>query len=428
MLESIAKVPKILGITRHKPIHGDVRLGVPLRAVHNAGLAITTVMGFVEMVLHGPEGRRMMNEAAFNSDLVIFQTPHNKHSLTWIESLQACGVKVAIEYDDHPFWVDPTNDAYRTWGVTEKDDWKDCGHCVKCQAYDEGRGPRPEHFNIKMNKAAKRRWLSCVQAADAVITTTPRLAKVFRHFKTWRYDKPIHVIPNMLEMSDWARPSRIIRPEMVGRTIRIGWHGGVSHRVDLNYVKPAIIRILKDYPQVKISLFGYCPPEFVEGIPDNQFEYQDWKNSKSGFLTTLKTMGIDIGIVPVVPTRFARTKSELKWVEYASQGIPVVATACEPYSDNINFKPGDDPNWTGLLALSTEEWYAALSFLIENEAARNGIGQNAYDLVVERYDAPKRAAEIMAVYQRILDGNVPLNAAERREMARAHVSVNGSAD
>jgi hypothetical protein len=419
-----AKVPKILGVGRFKPYHIEWRLGAPLRAVHEAGLAITETIAWHDVVTHDG-GLQVMVDAAFASNLVIFQAPHNDSSLPFMQSLQEAGIKVAVDHDDHPFLMKPDNLAYKVWGTKEcavklggriVKQWVDCGDCEKC------RGKKPPEteddlcFNIKRNRAAKRRWLQCVRAADALIVTNARLRERMQRFKGWRLDTPVHTTPNLLDMDNW---SRIQRPRRPSPYIRIGWHGGWSHHADLMMIRPTLLYITRAYPNVKLVFFGFVMPDVIEGIPPEQLEIHDWEDGVTGFMSRLKSSQIDIGLCPVVPGEFAVCKTELKWVEYASQGIPVVATHAEPYESAIEFG-ADNEKWTGVLALTNEEWIAALTHYIENPAMRRTIGENAYRRILERYDARKRAPEIMKVYQEILD-DVPDPVRGHREVARALV-------
>ncbi len=390
MLKPIAKVPKILGVGRWMPAHVEWRLGTPLRAVHEAGLAIT------ETVQWGSCDIEELNSMMFSSDLVIFQSPHSEPFLRAMKCLREAGIKVVVEHDDHPFKVSPTNEAYRYWGLKERAVVVDDDKVVK--VWKDGE----DGFDIERNRRAKRLWLSCLKESDAMIVTNNRLGDVMRRYKTWHYDKPIHTVPNLLDMRRWNR----IAPVAQSPVVRIGWHGGWSHYADLLAIKPALEEITEKYPEVRLVFFGSVQPHILENIHPSQVELHPWESGTASFISVLKSLQIQIGIAPVVPGEFADCKSELKWVEYASQGIPVVATDAEPYASAINMEPGDDENWTGLKVQMTGEWVKALSALIERPAMRRGIGENALARIVDRYDSSKRADEIMAVYQEILDGSV----------------------
>jgi glycosyltransferase involved in cell wall biosynthesis len=397
----LAKVPKILGIGAWQDTHIETRMGAALRAVGNTGRAITCTVNF-----RGVDDDDYPELLAHN-DLVIIQYPHTEFWMKVIPMMQKAGTKVVIEHDDHPFFINPENEAYDQWGLRNKKaivgpycvaDWQD-----------------GKNFSIKKNRRRKRNWLSCLKQADGLITTTERLADLFKSFKTWRYDKPVHVIPNFLDFDKW-RPL----PRKPGVQLRIGYMGGSSHFADMWMIKPALEEIAKRHRHaVRFVIFGPMYPVLWENIPHDMIEWHEPVGGNARFIAKFRTLNLDVGLAPITPDEFNATKSCLKWVQYASQGVPCIASNHPPYSDAISMDGIHGDSWDGMLCSSVRDWVNAMHHMVIYPGLREQIGRNAYAKVTKDYDVNSRADEIMDVYQRIIDGAVQRTLREAPEASGA---------
>ncbi len=78
---------------------------------------------------------------------------------------------------------------------------------------------------------------------------------------------------------------------------------------------------------------------------------------------------LDIGIAPLEDTPFNRSRSDVKFLEYAAHGVVPVVQATGPYL--LSVKSGK----TGLFFRTTDELIATLDFLLSDSAARSEISQ-----------------------------------------------------
>jgi glycosyltransferase involved in cell wall biosynthesis len=85
----------------------------------------------------------------------------------------------------------------------------------------------------------------------------------------------------------------------------------------------------------------------------------------------LHTLDFDIGIAPLAYNEFNKSKSDLKVLEYASLGIPVVASDFGPYADTVVH--GE----TGFLVKHSHEWSRYLRMLVEDHQLRETMSVNA---------------------------------------------------
>jgi glycosyltransferase involved in cell wall biosynthesis len=87
----------------------------------------------------------------------------------------------------------------------------------------------------------------------------------------------------------------------------------------------------------------------------------------------------DIGVCPLLENEFNSGKSELKYIEYTSLGIPSIFSDVEPYKSIIT------DEYNGFLASTSEQWEKKLEKLITNKQLREEILNNTISDVEENY-------------------------------------------
>ena len=169
--------------------------------------------------------------------------------------------------------------------------------------------------------------------------------------------------------------------------IKIGFAGSIDRAQDINQILSGAIRkIVEKYgDSIEIEFLG-AKPEFVNELGLKHLPYQDGYDAYTAFMAKCNW---DIGLAPMPETEFHRCKYFNKYVEYASFGIAGIYSDCEPYIYGIRDKEN------GLLVKNTtEDWVAAISELIENEALRRKISKEclkeanevyALDILAEDY-------------------------------------------
>jgi glycosyltransferase involved in cell wall biosynthesis len=221
-----------------------------------------------------------------DADVVVLQRPLTRNRFEFVQALQAEGIAVVVEVDDDFHAIHPRNPA-----------WKGA--------------------NPLTDPDAHRDWLMRACAiADLVTVSTPALAE--------RYGAHGRVM--VLDNYVPERYCTIERPEHDG--VRVGWSGSVStHPGDLEVTEGAIAHVLTRHDaelavvgtgtRVAAALQHEGPVTASGWVPID--EYPD-------ALATL-----DVGLVPLKPSPFNEAKSHLKGLEYASVGVPFVATPTGPY-------------------------------------------------------------------------------------------------
>jgi glycosyltransferase involved in cell wall biosynthesis len=195
---------------------------------------------------------------------------------------------------------------------------------------------------------------SNIAAADAVTVTTPHLAEVVS-----RFNDNVHVVPNCIDgaLLERARPRN--------ERVTIGWAGGSSHVSDFAFAGKEIRSFLRRNQEVELHVIG---SDFRRDLGRPDARLSGWSENLVEYLDKLD---FDIGIAPLAYHAFNKSKSDLKVLEYAALGIPVVATDYGPYSDSVQH------GVTGFLVKRPHEWARYLRDLVNDHAMRAEMGDNA---------------------------------------------------
>lgn len=218
----------------------------------------------------------------------------------------------------------------------------------------------------------------CLKEADAVTVSTEQLAKVVRQL-----NPNVYVIPNYLDLKLWDHQNS----KKDG--IRVGWTGGATHWDDLKLLVPVFKDVIAKHPEVTIVLSGVLPDFFKEF--EANIEYHEPVTIQD-YPKHLASLGLDIGLAPLVDRPFNQAKSAIKWMEYSALSIPTVASPVGPYLGPKNL----------LRAFNKYEWASHIIGLIEDEKMRRKLGDQAFAEVHAEHDARKHIQERIDIYNQII--------------------------
>ena len=225
-------------------------------------------------------------------DIIIFQRLQNMPALALIQELRKefPTVKIVAELDDSVGEVAPSS-PYK---------WKD-----------------------------HHRWSAeHIHKSDAVITSTDYLAKSIKFITK---DKPVHVAPNCIDKGTWLFTKKPKHKE--NNEIRIGYVAGGAHDEDLRIIYTAMLPILEEYKNVKFVIrYGGFNPPWLKKHPQIDYKGVGWFMSE--YPQKLADLNIDLALAPLRDSEFNRCKSNVKWIEWSSLGVPLLASDVEPYKHN----------------------------------------------------------------------------------------------
>ncbi len=205
-----------------------------------------------------------------------------------------------------------------------------------------------------------------VKLADVVTVSTEPLAEVVR-----RINPNVVVLPNSLPAAAYLGGGR--RAD----GLRIGWGGGASHVLDVEEMLPSLRQHLRRRPRDTYVNMGTLFPSVTRAVSGaGRVQAFPWTDDMDQYYRQVASL--DIGLAPLRPSVFNRSKSDLKVLEYAAAGVAFIASKVGPYESSV------DDGATGLLTTRPHEWGVALRYLSENDAARTDLAADAYTWALSR--------------------------------------------
>lgn len=195
------------------------------------------------------------------------------------------------------------------------------------------------------------------QVANLVTVTTDVLAGVMAE-----HNPNVAILPNHIPgwVLDLPRTERD-RP-------RAGWTGGASHGRDIGVIASPARRFLGRFPGWDFHLGGV---DYRPTIRHDRVSFTPWAHVVKDPRAYYETVDFDIGLIPLYPTVFSRSKSMIKALEMAARGIPVIASDSEPYRDFVLH------GVTGFLVKRDHEWLKYMSELAADDGLRAEMGAKA---------------------------------------------------
>ena len=294
----------------------------------------------------------MINAHIF--DIIVIQRV-NPYSNKILKKAKKHNIKIVYESDDDFLDINPTNPSY----------------------------------NYILGNFDKIKRL--VTNVDQIVVSTSELKK---RFEKSNLDN-IEIIKNY-----YVNDSLPLRPFTFrgNEFIKIGYFGTLTHDNDLEMIHNVILRLKDMFSKKGITVLFEVAGASID-------DHSDWFNVHkipyypmpiSTFYDWLgKHSDWDIGIIPLVNTEFNKCKSELKYIEFAALGIPVVASAIDVYNEAI------EDGVTGFLANNEDEWVDKLSILIEDPILRNGMVNNAREDIFENYNIVSRVEQWDNIFKKL---------------------------
>lgn len=272
-------------------------------------------------------------------DIFFYNRVLPDHAMPKIKQLQAkYGFKICLDLDDY---------------------WKLDEHHILYQEYRD--------------TAFAKRQIEQITDADVVLVTHCRLAE-----EVAVYNKNVHVCPNAIPRQGQFNIER--EPYYL---TRLFWQGSDTHRADIALLKTPIDRLGPLASKIKMVMAGYA-----EG-------HEHWYNMVMDYTAQAKHQyklipyakiteyykayaEADICLIPLINSRFNRHKSNLKVLEAANLGLPVIASQVHPYLD-----------MPLLYCRGNSDWVKHISRLVVSRKRQREAGQELAEFCNEHYNFNK---------------------------------------
>lgn len=295
----------------------------------------------------------------FKTDIMVFQRQCNSGMLPFVAEARRRGIKTICELDDDLFCIPPESEkAFKFYSRTD----------------------------------VQQASLAFMQNVDALTVSTEHLAGQSR----LRTNLPIYIVENGVDFDYWEEAFQK-HNTTVSDVVTVGWMASGTHTVDATLLKDVIQPLLEKYSNLRVHLVGWVESEnlAVNDAFKSRIKTDPWTDIS---MLPMTMSDFDIGLAPLVDNPFNRSKSGIKYIQYAALGIPCVASPLVPYLPLI--KNGED----GFLARdnSTEGWMLALDGLIADADMRKTVGALARKRMREKYDVSVVANNWLSTFKTIL--------------------------
>jgi tetratricopeptide (TPR) repeat protein len=315
--------------------------------LHQPSLYLSRLPGVVVVDCH--YAHRLLPSLVDTADVLVLPFLHNWDFFPVIDQRRAAGRVTVFEANDYFYDIQPWNPIAAQW-------------------QDRSIQDEYRHF---------------MAAADAVQTSTTELAR------RW---------------GEWARRVAVFRNHLTevppltlppSRPLTIGWGGSPGHFADWYALVPWLTRWLQAHPQVHLAVMTneFGKPFFR--LPPERYHFTPF-GSLVNYLKFLDSL--DIGLAPLLPTEYNRGRSDVKFLEYASRGVPGIYADLEPYRETVV------PGQTGLLYRTGRELLEQLDRLAADAALRLQIREQAHAYVSRQRRLAENIGERLAFYRSLLPG------------------------
>jgi glycosyltransferase involved in cell wall biosynthesis len=215
-------------------------------------------------------------------------------------------------------------------------------------------------------------WLQTVSEANkklGFLKDASKTSKIIQHSKlvfagneflaqyARQFNQRVVIVPTTIDTD-------IYRSQKTGSNgkVCIGWSGSFTTIEHFETAIPALKRIKEKYSdKVYFKIIGdgkyYCKELETQGLP--------WKAD-----TEVKDLSeIEIGIMPLPDTEWAKGKCGLKGLQYMALGIP---TLMSPVGVNTQIIQNGE---NGFLPKNEDAWVEYISVLVEDELLRKNVGE-----------------------------------------------------
>jgi glycosyltransferase involved in cell wall biosynthesis len=293
-------------------------------------------------------------------DLVLFNRDLGKHHYDILEYMARHSIPYIVDIDDH-------------WDI-----------------------PRinPLYKYAKKNKI-KQKTIDAIRYASGVTCATEELAAQIRPI-----NHKISILPNALDLTD----DQWVQPKYESEMVRFGWVGSGSHAEDITLISEDIQRILNDYENAEFWFCGFNMSPEMQSILYRFNGNTGVLHERIKVLKYMKTMEyghhyrcFDVALAPLQDNKWNACKSELKVIEAAAYGLPVIASKVKPYtnlSDNFG-------------VTVTNDFYTVMASMIENKHRIKDAGEINQSYCLANYDLTEINEKRLAFYENTIQLQTP---------------------
>lgn len=286
-------------------------------------------------------------------DIIVLQRATDGLGVDFLIEAKKHNIPVIYEVDDSLFNIADTNPAYKHYTR------KDVRHCIKYT----------------------------VENSDYMTVSTPYLEE---YYKKELGKQNIVVLPNSIALSNTYDKSKPVTKKP-GK-FRLLLTGGISHTCDWSFMANTFRDlVMNSKGEIEIMIFGFVP-KVLENLP-NTFYVKAVNVEK--YMETLARLNFDLMLAPLADIDFNTYKSNLKFIEAAVMGVPMIGSDVIAY--NTTIKDGHN-GW--LLPNNPYRWMKLIERIRKDKELLSTVAGNAYKTVEDNFDLDKTYKLWVDVYNK----------------------------
>ena len=189
-------------------------------------------------------------------------------------------------------------------------------------------------------------------------------------FSQWNSN--IQIVPTAIDTDRFA-PATIDNTPPRSQAYTVGWTGLSANFIYMYAIEKPLNAFLEKY-DAKLLIISDREPKF-QFIKQKRIDFRRWSQESEASL--LREM--DVGLMPLPSSDWARGKCSFKMLQYMSTAIPVVVS---PIGMNIDIL---SHGLVGYAAESNDDWFDALNAIYQDRQLALEMGKTGHNVIIENY-------------------------------------------
>lgn len=195
-----------------------------------------------------------------------------------------------------------------------------------------------------------------------------------------QFNQNVSVIPTTIDLDNVHQG----KADQNQHPVIIGWTGSHTTMEYLPMLVPVLKKLREEF-EFKFRVISNHPPE----IDFEDLEYVPWNRE-----TEIEDLrAIQIGVMPLKNSEWAKGKCGFKGLQYMSLHIPSVMSNVGVNPEIVTHKEN------GWLCETEDDWYEALKTLLGDQSLREQLGDAGYNTVKERYSVEANIPNYLKLFK-----------------------------
>jgi glycosyltransferase involved in cell wall biosynthesis len=230
---------------------------------------------------------------------------------------------------------------------------------------------------------AEKSFREIITFSDQIIAGNKHLANITN------FPSKTTMIPTSIDTDRFAPVS--MRTTFQTRTLIIGWTGTVSNYQYLYPLAHVLAKVVDRCPHTILKIICDKPPD-LRLLPGLKVQFVRWQAENE----VEQLRDIDIGIMYLLDSPWARGKCGFKLIQYMSMAKPVVASPVGANFDIVNH------GVNGYFASTMDDWYNYLTYLLDDTDLRITLGHQARQTIEAEFSVSVCFPKLHTVFLRAL--------------------------